>query len=65
MGYPKASCRKPPVPYGTSEFDAEQYDYDVDRYIRCVNTYIDNANNDIERIAEAVKDLKREAERRY
>ena len=49
--YPKPSCFL--SPYAT--------DIDVQIYVDCINKYVKNANNDIERIREAAKDAVLEA----
>lgn len=62
-GYPTHDCRKPYEPYGRSEYEIDQYRDDVNRYIRCVREYVENANSDIERIQEAQQDAINEVKR--
>lgn len=62
-GYPEPACRKPYEPYSSSRMDREIYQDEVDRYIRCIKDYLENANNDIERIREAQEEAITEAKR--
>lgn len=62
-GYPSHDCRKPYAPYDRSSFAVEQYRSDVQRYVRCMREYVDNANSDIERIQEAQQDAINEVKR--
>jgi len=62
-GYPEPDCRKPYEPYSTSRMDREIYQDEVNRYIRCVKEYLENANNDIERIREAQEEAIARAKR--
>ncbi|MBI1328200.1 MAG: hypothetical protein GC136_11265 [Alphaproteobacteria bacterium] len=64
-GYPSPQCRKPYKPYEfTSQFDVDTYNDEVERYVRCIKEYIDNASNDIDRIKEAVNTAVNEANSR-
>lgn len=55
-GYPEPSCRKPIKPYQfVDDYEVSSYNMEVDRYISCVREYVDNANNDIDRIREAAQ----------
>ncbi len=63
-GYPDPTCRKPYPPYSDSAMDRENYRSDMDRYIRCVKEYLENANNDIDRIRQAQEEAIAEAKRR-
>jgi len=66
LGYPKPECMKPTKPYDLSnEYAVMDYNSDIKQYIQCVKTYIENADNDIERIQEAANDLIKEAKRDY
>lgn len=53
MGYPDHRCRKPYRPSQFSE-ESEVYSYnnEVDRFVRCIREYVENADNDIQRIQE-------------
>jgi hypothetical protein len=64
--YPNPKCMKPikpSKPYRfNSEWERDLYNEEVDSYnaerrvyVRCIERYIDNADNDIERIREKVK----------
>ncbi len=56
MGYPKHSCSKPYKPFEfTSQFEVDNYNRQLAMYIGCIKEYVENANNDIERIQEAAK----------
>jgi hypothetical protein len=66
LGYPKPKCMKPTKPFDLSnEYAVMDYNSDIKQYIQCVEVYIENANNDIERIKEAANDLIKEAKRDY
>lgn len=72
--YPEPDCdapySKPNRPYSNDEWAIDQYNREVERYNRemrefreCGVEYVDNANNDIRRIQEAVQDLVSESNR--
>ena len=54
--YPEHTCTKPFAPMYGSEMSRRSYILDLEAYRDCVQTYIDNAKDDIERIKERVKD---------
>jgi hypothetical protein len=65
--YPSANCYKPSPPYEPysldSQWEVDNYNSEVDRYnmnmriyTNCINTYVENAQNDIKRIKEAISD---------
>ncbi|HTT96807.1 MAG TPA: hypothetical protein VMF58_02070 [Rhizomicrobium sp.] len=57
-GYPDPFCTKPTKPFDLSDqFLVQQYNNDVDTYVRCVKEYLDNADNDRKRILEKENDL--------
>lgn len=62
-GYPEPDCRKPYGPYSESRMDREIYRDELERYFRCVKEYLENANNDIERIREAQEEAIAQAKR--
>lgn len=62
-GYPEPDCRKPYEPYSDSRMDREICRDEVERYFRCVNEYLENANNDVERIRQAQEEAIAEAKR--
>ncbi len=62
-GYPEPECRKPYEPYSNSSMDREIYRGELDRYFRCVKEYLENANNDIERIRQAQEEAIAQAKR--
>jgi len=63
-GYPDCDCYPPSKPYQfNSQYEIDSFNQNVDSYINCVNDYLDNANNDIERIYEAKQDALDEANR--
>jgi len=66
-GYPSHNCYKPNKPYKPYTFDSQweidAYNSEVDQYYRdmedyriCIQTYIDNANSDIDRIREKIEE---------
>lgn len=60
MGYPSFSSTHystPAIPYNRDRFSADQYEQEVNNYVRDAKEYIEFADNDISRI----KDEKREA----
>ena len=66
MGYPESSCRKPYKPYSPiSQYEADSYNEDMRRYVQCVKDYLENANNDIKRIREAMQNEVDKAKRDY
>ena len=65
IGYDEHSCTKPYRPTEPYSFDSqweienynievEQYNYEQELYVSCINEYVENAQNDIERISEAI-----------
>lgn len=52
--YPEPRCMVPIEPFTRSERDLEQYRWDVDQYVACVNKWATNAGNDIQRIREKI-----------
>ena len=66
--YPSHSCTKPsPKPENTTEFYSqdelndynarvEKWNTDVERYSLCIDKYLNNADNDIDRIMEKKKE---------
>lgn len=57
FGYPKADCDKPERPYDLSDsYAVDRYNQDVREFRRCLTEYVENADNDIRRIKEAVDD---------
>lgn len=66
-GYPAHTCIKPTKPYKpfsfSNQWDVDSYNSQVEyyntqlrRYLYCIDEYIKNANNDIERIREKAKE---------
>ena len=55
-GYPDFSKSKPYQPYDKSEYSARSYKLDVESYIRAVKEYVENAENDHERINNAIEE---------
>lgn len=65
MGYPEAKCIKPEKPtkpftrdswaVNSYNLQVDSYNAEFDVYISCVKKYLENANNDIERIRESMK----------
>lgn len=56
MGYPEHTCSKPYKPYEfNDQYELDSYRSEVQTYINCINEYVENANNDIERIREAAQ----------
>jgi hypothetical protein len=67
QGYPSHQCRTPYKPNKPYSFDNQwevdlynskvnSYNLELESYIRCIEEYIDNANNDIKRIQERVQE---------
>lgn len=55
FGYPEHTCRKPYKPYSfTTQSEVDSYNYDLERFVDCVQEYVDNADSDIKRIRERV-----------
>jgi hypothetical protein len=66
MIYPSPSCYKPSKPYTfSSEWEVENYKDKYNQYIDCMQSYIDDAYDDIRNIQNAISDAVREAESRY
>ena len=66
MGYPKHRCYVPPQPpRGADEWTIRRFNTDVEVFNACARDYIENANNDVKRINEAVEDLVEESQRPY
>ena len=62
LGYPEHECYKPHKPYEfIDELDFQRYKTDVEIYLDCIREYVENAENDIERIREAAQDAIDEA----
>ncbi len=75
-GYPDHSCFKPSKPLKPYSLDSqweidsynsevEAYNSEMSRYINCINDYVENGNNDIKRIREAVSSAIDEAKSDY
>jgi len=60
--YPDDRCYQPSPPYGDDRYGRERFRSDTNQYIDCINDYIEAGNNDIERIEEAQRDARSEAE---
>lgn len=63
LGYSEHDCIKPYKPTEPYSFDSQwevdlynsqvdTYNFELDQYISCIREYVENANNDIERIKE-------------
>ena len=66
FGYPAHSCYKPHKPYQFgSEWERDSYIRKYNQYIDCINEYVENGNNDIQRIQEKQREAIAEAESRY
>lgn len=62
VGYPEHACYKPYKPYQFhDEYEIDSYRYEVETYINCINEYVENSNNDIQRIQEAAQSALDEA----
>jgi len=62
FGYPKFSGYKPFKPYSKSSYEVDSYRTKMKLYLSEIDDYLDNAINDIERIKEAMREAKNEAE---
>ncbi len=72
-GYEDHTCSKPYVaPIKPYSFDSQweidsynrqvtQYNYELEAFIGCIKEYVENANNDIKRISEAINEAIDEA----
>lgn len=67
MGYPSHNCIKPSEPYKpysfNSQWEIDAYNNEVDsynsefkQYARCIEEYIENADNDIKRVKEKAQE---------
>lgn len=77
LGYPELECRKPydkpRKPYSfNNQWEVDQYNREVTRYNdelqqykHCVVEYLENAENDILRIREAMEEAVADARREY
>lgn len=61
-GYPDHQCYAPNRPYSDDTYAWERFRADGNRYIECVNDYVEAGNNDIRRIRDAQQDARSEAE---
>ena len=62
FGYNSHTCSKPYRPYEfNSQYDVDNYKYEVNSYISCIEEYLDNAKNDIKRIQEKMNEAIDEA----
>jgi|TARA_B110000503_G_C6954606_1_gene332446 hypothetical protein len=72
LGYDEHSCTKPYRPTEPYSFDSQwaidnynnevdQYNYEQELYVSCIKKYVENAQNDIKRIGEAIDDAIDEA----
>ena len=60
-GYPRHDCYQPNQPHGSDRYQWESFQRDAERYVDCINEYVEAANNDMDRIQEAQKDALSEA----
>lgn len=66
FGYPDHTCSKPYKPFEfRDQYELDNYRFDYERYIDCINEYVRNGNNDIRRIQSKQQDAIREAESTY
>lgn len=64
FGYPDPKCHKPYRPYDLSDrFAVDRYNSEARIYRDCVIEYLENAEHDIERIQEKMRDVVSEAQR--
>lgn len=62
LGYPKHSCSQPYKPFQfTSQSQVNMYNADLEVYFNCIDSYVENAKNDIDRIIEAANEAISEA----
>lgn len=62
MGYPDHRCYAPSRPYSDDRYAWESFRADANRYIDCINEYVEAGNNDIRRIQDAQRDALTEAD---
>ena len=55
-GYPKHSCYPPSKPFSDDEWAWERFKSDATQFERCINDYLEAAENDQRRIVEGVND---------
>ena len=56
FGYPQHNCKKPYKPYEfRDQWELDDYKYSYNRYIKCINEYIENGNNDIKNTRRTAK----------
>ena len=61
-GYPSHYCTKPYKPYSfETQYEVDSYNMEVQIYIDCINEYVGNARNDIDRITEQANQAINEA----
>jgi len=66
MIYPSPSCSRPYKPYQfNSEWELQSFKDDYERYIRCMQNYIDDAYDDIRQINNAIDDAVMQAKRDF
>ncbi|NBK98090.1 MAG: hypothetical protein EOM50_08730 [Erysipelotrichia bacterium] len=74
FGYPSHKCNKPySKPFKPYSFNSQwevdaynnqvrQYNYEIQEFVQCIETYVDSAKNDIERITEEANKAIRETQ---
>lgn len=62
-GYPSYDERSPMKPYSNDEYSQNRYKNDVERYVKDAEDYIENANNDIQKIKAAQQEAINNANR--
>jgi hypothetical protein len=60
--YPRADCREPNMPSGNDRRDWKYFYRDFERYVSCMQRYLNNAERDIERIKEKTQAALRDYE---
>lgn len=62
FGYPEFSSYRPSKPYSKNSYEVDSYSSNMKHYLSEIKDYLDNADNDIKRIREAMDQARREAE---
>lgn len=60
-GYPEFDKRSPDKPFGREQWAASMYKDEVERYVKQAKEYVENAENDKQRIDEAISETIRKA----
>lgn len=66
FGYPDHTCSKPYKPYSfTAQWEVDQFNSELTAYYSCIDEYVENAKNDIDRIIEKANEAVDDVNSRY